>query len=964
MSEFDLSPAAHGALPLRPSGAESSSRFPTAWAFLVAVLALLGALLAYDRYDAYEDVKERERERQAQRTLTVETILSRRLQTTANALHALREDLPWLLGQARGADHLERRLKSIVASSFGLRAMLVVDRSGVVRHASSSDLVGADLHGEAHYRAIRDGNSPELVYVSAPFRTPAGAYTVALGKARQTAAGAFDGYLLAILDPENFFQVLMTTLLDGPSTDARMLHEDGGVVLRLPDAGPAPEDFLDRHGADFRQHVQNDLLFSAFAEPGLLSGGGRLFALRSIRPHASPASKDLIVAVSRDGAALFARWRHETTLRAGFFCGLGVLSALGLAVWQRRSRERAREREEAEAKLRQSHELMAMAERAAGAGAWSWDIRTRTMSWSEALYRLLGLDPNAPAGFETLATVIHPDDFPEVRDGLEHCVGTREPYFASCRALPPGSGERWIEAYGLPSFDADGEPVRFSGLCIDVTERRQADRRLFESEQRFRELFMHLPIAYQSLDIRGRWIDANQKMADLLGFETPQQMIGEDFSTFLEENCRSRFKATFESFKLKQNLQVEFQLLRRGGRLVSVLISGRAQRDKTGNFLCAHCIVVDISERRAAEDAVRALNIDLESKVAARTAELQQHKERLEETVLERTRELAQARDLAECASRAKSQLLANVGHELRTPLNAVIGINGILQGEVLSERSLKYLGKQLDAAHRLRRLVANLLDSVALESSSLRLKPTDFDLGELLARVASDARARLAAKGLTLELERDGSLPQGLHCDVGRLAEVLGELIDNAVKFSSAGPVTLRVRNAGVSGNLVAVRFEVEDRGIGIAPEDQAAIFDLFTQADGSSTRVFGGTGLGLALCKRIISLMAGDIGVESAPGRGSRFWFQVRLARATLLPAGLAFAASTSGGAAGIPGELQALLRARDRAANDFWKAHACRLGPWMGELREPFEDALESGDHDMAAELLDTALAARRA
>lgn len=942
-------------------GAAPSSRFLHAWALLAAILTLLGVALAFDRHDTYQAVDKRERARLIERTNTVEANLSRRLQTTSNALDTLREDLPWLLAQPQGEILLERRLKATVDSSFGLRSMLLVDRSGMARFASRKELVGLDFHKEERFQTIKAGNDRTMLYISAPFRTPLGIYTIGLGKVLQTASGQFDGYVLAILDPQ-YFHILMRSVLEEPDICACMLHEDGKVILRLPDTEKITGgDFNAKTNAAFRQHLSGSKALSLFLDPGPMAGSQRLFAMHTIRPLTSPANKALAFAISRDSAALYAPWRRETALRLGFFCVLGAVSALGLAAYQRRRRAHDLDREQAQAKLRQSHELLDMAERAAGAGAWDWDMRTQALSWSEPLYRLFGLAPGSPASFEVWESAVHPEDFPETRERLEQSIRVRMPFYASYRILLPDGGERWIDAHGLPSYDADGTPAHFSGLCIDVTERRQANRRLFESEQRFRELFIHLPIAYQSLDIAGCWLDANQKMADLLGFETPQQMVGLDFSTSWEKSFRIHFEAAYDEFKRKHSVKGEIQLVRRDGRVISVLISGRIQRDKEGKFLRSHCIVIDISERRAMEDAVRVRNADLERKVAERTAELQQHKEHLEETVLERTRDLAAARDLAVSANRAKSELLANVGHELRTPLNHVIGINGILRKEVQSDRGRVFLDKERESANKLLRLLSNLLDTAALESSTLQLEDTDFDLGALLARVEREARAPILAKGLTFERDVDDCLPQWLHGDAPRLAQVLDELLDNAVKFSSAGPVTLRVKQAVVSGHLVTLRFEVEDRGIGIAQALQTDMFDLFTQADGSSTRKFGGTGLGLARCKRIVSLMAGDIGVESVPGRGSLFWFEVRLTRVDNPPVAPAPADWSS--SVNVMKEVLALLRAQDTAAQGLWKTESPRVGDLMGDLRAPFEDFLDSYDYQTAADLLDIVLTSKR-
>jgi diguanylate cyclase (GGDEF)-like protein/hemerythrin-like metal-binding protein/PAS domain S-box-containing protein len=281
------------------------------------------------------------------------------------------------------------------------------------------------------------------------------------------------------------------------------------------------------------------------------------------------------------------------------------------------------ERKEQELALQQTLELLSLAKRAAGAGAWSWDMVADRLRWSERVFRLFGLDPStSEASLSTWRAALHPDDLQSAENCMRAAIRERQPFATTYRVLLPAGEIRWIDAYGQVSYDASGTPLRFDGLCIDASARKHAEQQLRDSERRFRNLFVYLPVAYQSLDSEGRWLDANQNMADLLGFETPEEMFGLYFSDFVDEQSTGHFAAPKGEFKAVHSVAGELTLKRRDDRCISVLRSDTVQRDARGELLRTHGIVIDISERRAMEEKIRQLNTGLEAKVATRTAEL------------------------------------------------------------------------------------------------------------------------------------------------------------------------------------------------------------------------------------------------------------------------------------------------------------------------------------------------------
>ena len=296
---------------------------------------------------------------------------------------------------------------------------------------------------------------------------------------------------------------------------------------------------------------------------------------------------------------------------------------------------------------------------------------------------------------------------------------------------------------------------------------------------------------------------------------------------------------------------------------------------------------VDVTERKRAEQQIRAINTDLERRVA------------------ERTNDMVQAREAAEAANRAKSSFLANMSHEIRTPLNAIIGLTHLLRRDARAPVEVERLGKVSDAAGHLLQVINDILDLSKIEAGKLELEHTDFSLQAVLSRSRALVADRALAKGLKLTLEVDG-VPDALRGDPTRLSQALLNLLSNAVKFTEQGQIVLRAERVDAEQALL-IRFSVRDTGIGIAPDKLDALFSAFVQADTSTTRRFGGTGLGLAITQRVATMMGGEVGVSSVPGVGSTFWFSARF------DAGLALKAEP----ALEPTDAEAMLRGRRSAA-----------------------------------------------
>jgi signal transduction histidine kinase/HPt (histidine-containing phosphotransfer) domain-containing protein/ActR/RegA family two-component response regulator len=299
----------------------------------------------------------------------------------------------------------------------------------------------------------------------------------------------------------------------------------------------------------------------------------------------------------------------------------------------------------------------------------------------------------------------------------------------------------------------------------------------------------------------------------------------------------------------------------------------RAGSDDAGELtLAVDSMMSRMNEYRSELEAHRS---ELEARVAERTRQLQS-----------RTEEAVELAERAEEANQAKSLFLANMSHEIRTPMNGVLGMAELLMGTGLDERQSGYIQTLQESATSLLSIINDVLDFSKVEAGHIEVQEVPFPLGELIERVVRPHQERAQAKGIVLGTFVDDAMPSHLLGDPDRLRQVIGNFVDNAFKFTDEGEISVRAtlpeldpNSPLVPGEPTCVEIAVTDTGVGIPESQQAAMFDSFTQADGSFTRRYGGTGLGLAIARQLTEVMGGQIGLESQPGRGSRFWVRIPL-------------------------------------------------------------------------------------
>ncbi|MCT7955781.1 response regulator [Laspinema palackyanum] len=486
----------------------------------------------------------------------------------------------------------------------------------------------------------------------------------------------------------------------------------------------------------------------------------------------------------------------------------------------------------------------------------------------------------------------------------------------------PHQGMRLLHTRKVPIIDETNSPKYLMGISEDITDWVEAQEEIIKQNQRA-QLFAELTIKIrQSLDI-GEILQTTveevrqvlhadraivfQLMADGTGIvvkesvvETCQPLLGNQITdtcfpkTYLEQYKQGRVNAIcdVESAEIHACYQ---DLLRRIGvkaNLVVPLLQRDAPEEPLRERLWGLLIAHQCSTPRHWTQFETELLQQLANQVsiALSQAQLLAEQTRISQKLAKQNIVLAQMKQAAVAANRAKSEFLASMSHEIRTPMNGVLGMTGLLLATELNPQQKHYAQTIFSSAEHLLTVINDILDFSKLEAREMHLNPIDFDLDECIESVVDLMVAPAQEKGLDLGICIDRNVPRHLFGDPARLRQILLNLVNNAIKFTEIGEVAIAVSAVCDSTskadslppaqrNPVTLRFAVTDTGIGILPQDQTKLFQSFSQVDSSSTRKYGGTGLGLAISKQLVELMQGTIGVESELNQGSTFWFTVTL-------------------------------------------------------------------------------------
>jgi PAS domain S-box-containing protein len=405
-------------------------------------------------------------------------------------------------------------------------------------------------------------------------------------------------------------------------------------------------------------------------------------------------------------------------------------------------------------------------------------------------------------------------------------------------------GEVPNETVRLPELSAKdeiGELVKWFNTFMDsMDEKKKAEEALRKSREQHLTVINNLKEVIFQTDAAGMLTFLNPAWTEITGFSV-EESLGTPFLRYVQFDDRQaslEFLSPLSPLS-KGDYLLTFQCTAKDGGLRWVEVIAHDNFDDVGNVTGTSGTLHDVTERVL---------------------------------VLQ---ELKQAKEAAEMANRAKSEFLANMSHEIRTPLNPIIGMTELLLEMPLAEEQREMINIVRNAGKSLLSIINDILDFSKIEAGKLILENIEFDLRSVVEGTADLMAWKAREKGLRLMCHMDHKIPRKVVGDGGRVGQILLNLIGNAVKFTEHGEVLIRVVRIEAKNEAVTIRAEVKDTGIGLSEEARQRLFQPFTQADGSTTRKYGGTGLGLSISKRLVELMEGTIGVESAPGEGSVFWF-----------------------------------------------------------------------------------------
>jgi PAS domain S-box-containing protein len=519
--------------------------------------------------------------------------------------------------------------------------------------------------------------------------------------------------------------------------------------------------------------------------------------------------------------------------------------------------------QESEARLRTSEQRMQLAVGSAGLAIWDWDVEKDRLVWDDSMYRLYGLRKEEFSGaYEAWVSCLLPEDAARTRDDIRAALRGEREFNPQFRIRWKDGSIRQIKAAAMTLRDANGRAIRMVGINWDETDKQRSELEREQLVHDLRERVKELRLLHNT----ARLLQQDRPVSKALLQELVAQIPG---AWQHSADCEARIvyrklEVATPGWRDTAWKQAAAFVTGHGTGMIEVAYTREYPQSAEGPFL---------AEERTLLDSL--------ADMLTRYLELRGYREELEALIATRTQELLVAKDVAETANQAKSAFLANMSHEIRTPMNAVIGMTHLALNAEPPPRLRDYLQKIQYSSRSLLRIINDLLDFSKIEAGKLTLETVPFNLDKTLNEVAGLVGLHAENKGLEVIFDTAPDVPEILIGDPLRLSQVLTNLCGNATKFTEKGEIRVVTRLLPAKDGSVTLRIAVSDTGIGITDEQKQHLFQSFSQADSSTTRKFGGTGLGLTICKRLVEMMGGVIGFESEYGVGSTFFFTVTLKR-----------------------------------------------------------------------------------
>ena len=626
-------------------------------------------------------------------------------------------------------------------------------------------------------------------------------------------------------DAEARLQAILDNVLDGIIT-----IDDGGIIASI---NPAAVKMFGYEAGD----VVGRNVKMLMPEPDRSAHDSHLAAYR-------PGAPTRAIGVGRELEGLHSSGRvfpMELTVTDFAFRNQRMFVGLIRDITARKEQEQAH---------RRTREVLDRTGRIAQVGGWEIDLITTELTWSEEALRLVGLPSDCrPTLEEGIDQLFAPEAQRIIKGAIEKAIAEHGGFAVDLPMTRADGRAIWVRVTGSVECE-DGKPVRMVGATQDVTIRVAEQAALQEANERAALAAEYSGIGIWSWDLStnlttwNSWMYRHYGMTEgdsrLVGHETSASRIHPDDRRSVEQALRDCINGI-------KPFDMMFRVVWDDKSVHHIRSAGQIKRDENGRPLRMVGTDWDVTELvKANETSWRALQI-------------------------------------AQDSNRTKSDFLANMSHEIRTPMNAILGITYLARRADPSPKQLDYLTKIGNAAESLLGIMNDILDFSKIEAGKLELEVISFSLHDVLRNLLDVVGQKAQDKGVALVTSVSADVPTQLVGDPLRLGQILINLVNNAIKFTDAGEITVRVEADEITSNDLRLNISVADTGIGMSPEQVANLFQSFHQGDTSFTRKYGGTGLGLAICKQLCELMKGEITVQSELGKGSTFHFTARFGIAT---------------------------------------------------------------------------------
>lgn len=506
--------------------------------------------------------------------------------------------------------------------------------------------------------------------------------------------------------------------------------------------------------------------------------------------------------------------------------------------------EKKKELEEDRTKINEEYEFLLDS---INVGFWHWSFDTNLIVWNDRMYEIYGKDVNTKIkGFDDYKEILHPDDLERINKEISLLINKPGEEFSSTfRIIMRDGFIKHIRAAGRAYRDEFGIATKMVGLNWDITKEIEDEEKWKELAQKYELILNSTGIGVWEWDIKHNEFTRSDTIYDLYemtkitdasfeyAFEEYEKKIHSEDLFFVQSNMERLISGEIDSS------EGEFRIITSSGNIKHTKYTTKIEKENDGTVTRIYGINLDISK--------------------IKQYELQ----------------LIEAVEKADSSNKAKSEFLANMSHEIRTPMNAIIGLSHLLLGTNLSEKQTDYLKKIKNSSNSLLRIINDILDFSKIESGKIDIEEIEFPLSQVLDTVSSIISHNAQEKGLEIIFSVEQDVPLILIGDPLRLGQIIINICSNAVKFTMKGEIIIRIERVYSDSEQLELKVTITDTGIGIKEEYIPNLFNSFSQSDSSTTRKYGGSGLGLSISKNLVELLGGRVWVESEFGKGSKFFF-----------------------------------------------------------------------------------------